>query len=151
MLEYFEGVLTDKLTARQPVFLYHHPMQIGLTVWKQLFATIRESDLMPITFLEYARFWKQRNEAEIKASFDAQHGILKVDSSDNEVFIQIAFSADKYRLMPASKTNKPLHSVKEYDWVDPVFYTREQDQELKKGRMQLIKTSLFDWRNRNSL
>jgi hypothetical protein len=151
MLEYFVGVLTDKLTARQPVFFYHHPMQIGLTVWKQLFATIRESDLIPITFLEYARFWKQRNEAVIEAFFDAQNGILKVDSSDNAVFIQIAFSADKYRLIPASKTNKPLHSVKEYDWVDPVIYTREQDQELKKGRMQLIKTSLFDWRNRNSL
>ncbi len=151
MMEYFEGVLKDKISSRQPVFFYHHPMQIGHSVWKQVFAIINETDLKPITFLEYARFWKQRNEALIEAFFDAKHGILNIDSSDKDVFIQIAFSADKYRLVPASKTNKPLHSVTEYDWIDPVFNTREQHQELSKHRMQLIKTSLFDWRNRNSL
>ncbi len=151
MLEYFEMVLNDKLKSRQPVFFYHHPMQRGLSVWETIFAKVRNAELHPITFLDYAKFWRKRNGAIIEANFDADQRVLSIDSSDNSMFIQIAFKSNKYRLMPASKTNKPLHSVSEFDWIDPTFPSSDEQQELQKGRLNLIKTSLLDWRNRKSL
>ncbi|MBO6793289.1 MAG: polysaccharide deacetylase family protein [Balneolaceae bacterium] len=151
MIEYFEMVLNDKMKSRQPVFFYHHPMQRGISMWEKVFAKVRESELQPITFIEYAQFWRKRNDALIEANYDAENRVLTMDSSNNSLFIQIAFNSEKYRLMPASKTNKPLHSVSEFDWINPDFPSNDEQQELQKGRLNLIKTSLFDWRNRKSL
>lgn len=151
MTEYFEMILAKKLRSREPVFFYHHPMQIGINVWKSVFKKVQNSELNPITFLEYALFWKQRNEALIEAKFDRKNKVLTLDSSDNNIFVKIAFSSKSYRLMPTSKTSKPLDSVKEYEWVDPDFPSPKTQSELQRGKMQLIKTSLLDWRNRKTL
>ena len=151
MMRYFLGVLDQKVSDFENTVFYHHPLQPGLELWNSVFERVNELGLTKLSFLEYAHFWKSRTEATFEAWFDAKKKELRCNSSNNELFVKISFEQDAFYLLQAKETNAPLKNEDKIHSTPPPTLSAGELDELKSNPLQLLKTSLLDWRNRKRL
>jgi len=70
MIAYFRSVIAQKEAVHDPMFIYHHPNDGNGEVITSLFEYALERKMRAVTMLEYARWWKQRNECSVLAEYD---------------------------------------------------------------------------------
>src|SRR5262249_48256823 len=72
MIEYFAGVLEQKVRLREPVILYHHPNNRHESVLREIMANVRHASLPAMRLIDFALWWKKREssmrEAELRDS-----------------------------------------------------------------------------------
>lgn len=151
MEQYFLSVLAHKTKAFENTLFYHHPLQPGLSLWNTVFKRVNELGLTKMSFYDYARFWKKRNQAVFESYFNKKNMELKGVSSDDDLLIKISFDQNSFHLLPAKKTNAHLNPLEKISHqVEPTLTDAELD-ELSGEPLNLLKTTLLDWKNRKRL
>jgi hypothetical protein len=151
METYFLEVLHSKVIQNQPVIFYHHPMQPGLEIWNAVFKEVNNLELTKLTFAEFAAFWKLRNSSEFKPVFDAERKEIHCSSSNPDLLVSISVNRNSHHILKAKKTNEPLTAQTRFEIQETEDRSPEEYAELTEKPLQLIKTSILDWKNRKRL
>jgi hypothetical protein len=61
---------------QQPIMLYHHPLQPGLSSIELIMKYAQELDLQWLSYHEWATFWVQRASERINVYYDKQKKLL---------------------------------------------------------------------------
>ncbi len=151
MKEYFSEVLENKRNRHENIVLYHHPLQTGTEVWNEIFSKVNDLKLTKLSFKEYAFFWKKRISAQYSASIDTANNALSFSGELEDIFIQVSNSHTSFELIQANGDNEVKNSGEFKYHTHAKKLTESEFKELKGSKLQLIKTSLLDWKNRIKL
>ncbi|MGB0347411.1 MAG: hypothetical protein ACPGGA_07990, partial [Balneolaceae bacterium] len=151
MESYFETVLIQKNNQFQNVIFYHHPLQPGLELWKNIFRKVNALNLNKLTFSEIADFWKSRINSIINVFYDDKLLTLTCDSSNSNLLLEVSVNSKEFYLIKASQVNQPLNMFEAFKTPKTQFVSNETIKELNGERVQLLKTSILDWKNRRRL
>ncbi|MEQ9034696.1 MAG: polysaccharide deacetylase family protein [Gracilimonas sp.] len=147
MKSYFEQILRNKLSRFEPAFFYHHPLQPGLSVIDHLLELSNVHDFENLTFAQFATFWKERQAF----TFDAymKDNRVSIDkSSDPEKLIQVSFNHFEFDLVTTEKAVTDLTKSSKLKYSNPYLPNPNEASEMRRRNLQLLKTSLLDWKNR---
>jgi hypothetical protein len=147
MKKYFKQVFDQKLGRFEPIFFYHHPLQTGLDVMDDIFEMVKEHDLHNMTFSDFARFWKSRDQFLFEAWF--QNDEIQIEKiSENDLLLNISMDHNSFDLLESNNIKFDLSKTPNFKYSN--FYLPEPQQvhELRKRDLRLLKTSLLDWKNR---
>jgi hypothetical protein len=151
MTEYFDLVLAQKVELNQNVIFYHHPLQPGLELWKSIFNQVNELGLSKLTFTQIADFWNTRLESVIELNYDLDSKTLTCNSSNPDLYLNFSVNFDEYYLIKTSKVNEPLNHFEPLPTTRQLELSQTTINELEGNRLQLLKTSILDWKNRKKL
>ena len=92
MISYFIQVIEKKRAAREPVALYHHPLDGKLNVWQEVFSYLKTHEMEHLTMIEWAEWWEERLNNTFSAYVE-----------NNELFIRTSPNSRKqnYAIHPA--------------------------------------------------
>lgn len=146
---YFLHIYNQKLAEFKPIIFYHHPLQIGLQVFDKIFEKVNSDKLTNLTFEEYARFWTQRNASEFKAYI--QEDKIEIVSNSSSLLLYISEEPDSFNLIPSKNEiiGKGINTTFKYE--TPSLPSLHELQKLHHNRINLMKTSFIDWKNRHRL
>ncbi len=147
MLAYFKFVLQNKRARYQPAFLYHHPLQPGLSVFDELFKNVYKMKFEPLNLHQFAQFWESRNAFSFTARMQDGRVFIE-DSSDASKYLQVSTGHHQFHLVQTSEDVVNLTNSTKFEYSKPYLPNPEQVKELKSNRFSLLKTSLLDWNNR---
>lgn len=88
MKSYYRGVIARKIVGEQPLIFYHHPTHERFDVVETIIAASLETGALPMTFAEYALWWRKRESARITLSLE-EDGRLRLDSAERDPTVQI--------------------------------------------------------------
>ncbi|MEP1141448.1 MAG: DUF2334 domain-containing protein [Balneola sp.] len=146
---YFNSIYHLKKSLFKPIIFYHHPLQVALKVFKEIFNKVQSDDLTNLTFLEYAGFWKRRNEFTFSAILKDEEVIL--ESNNPSFFLSISDSCNYFDIISSRSAvvSKQVTPTFEYEEFDVPLVKRQKA--LNQSRINLIKTDLVDRINRHKL
>lgn len=150
MKEYFLKILKNKVARFEPTVFYHHPLQPGTELWNDVFAKVNELELCTLSFSEYAGFWKSRNETSFEAYLDTESASISLSGELNDLFIQVSGSHSAFDLVK-SNLDQEVKSSGKFEYHKTSQPEIAELDQLRSGKLQLLKTSLLDWRNRKKL
>ena len=151
MMSYFLEVMHQKISTFENVLFYHHPLQPGMEIWRQIFEKVNDLGLKKLSFTEYAQFWKTREEATVETYFSSEKREIHCTSSNPTLYISVSTDADSFYLLPAKKMDAPLMFEDKIYLNDVEEPTLSDWSELSANPLQLHKMSMLDWRNRKRL
>lgn len=151
MEQYFKLILDQKIEYLQNVIFYHHPMQVGLNIWKKIFEEVNRLGLPKLTFSEIADFWIHRKKYNVNTYFDKRTSFLTCKYSNYNYLLSVSINFDDFFLLRATEMNKPLASFNSIPNPKQHYLSKESIEELNGNRIKLLKTSIFDWKNRIKL
>lgn len=150
MKGYFEDVLLNKLSRFEPALFYHHPLQPGLSVIDHLLELTDIHEFENLTFGEFAGFWKERERFTFEAYLD--DGKVTIEkSSDPDKLIQVSINHSEFDLVSTSEDIINLTKTTKLKFSKPYLPQPEEVHEMRKRDLNLLKTSLIDWKNRGRL
>ena len=88
MGSYYRRVIREKMAADMPLIFYHHPTHERYGVVEEILEGGAATGAQPMTFTDYALWWKRRAEARIDLRIENGHVVLH--SSDRDPTVQIA-------------------------------------------------------------
>lgn len=150
MRDYFLKILTNKVARFEPAVFYHHPLQPGTELWNDVFKTVNELGLCTLSFSEYATFWKKRNNTSFEAYLDTESASVSLSGELNDLFLQVSGSHSAFDLVK-SNMDQEVKSSGKFEYHQSSQPEIAELDQLKSGKLQLLKTSLLDWRNRKKL
>lgn len=145
MKEYFRGVMDQKSARHEPVLFYHHPLQPGLDVVEYIFEEINKKGLENLTFSEYAKFWFKRAEHRFEAFYEDEE--LKIDS-DTNFRLQVFTDHEGFHLLDSAVGRYDLKTIPKIEYRSRYLPSSKKVEEMRKTDLRLLKTSLWDWKNR---
>ncbi|MEO1023500.1 MAG: DUF2334 domain-containing protein, partial [Bacteroidota bacterium] len=147
MESYFNQVFERKNARFEPHFYYHHPMQPGLGVVESLFGKARGKKLLSLTFLEFVQFWKYRSQCSMEVSYHPRSFQI---TSEGTIWFEVHTQHEGFYLTKASDSI----DVKTLNYFQfgstPVIKSKKRRQ-LEEHSLQLLKTSILDFKNRKRL
>ena len=148
MKEYFLNLLQYGVSSFQNILFYHHPLQPGTEIWKDVFEKVNQLELKKLTFHEYASFWEKRTKTSYSAAINLENEELSFSGKLDDLLIQVSSSHSSFELIKQTTDGQISNSVI-FNYHHPKEKLNEQDiRFLKSDKLQLLKTSLLDWRNR---
>lgn len=110
MKRYLDFVVNQKLSTREPLFFYHHPLDGNHNVLKHLFEVVKNHNIPETLFHDFAQWWKMRLQA--KANFDMTDSTLKVSGAgtDESLWVHITRPDGTEAFAPAHGTTS-LHQL----------------------------------------
>lgn len=150
MKSYFLNVMNEKLARYEPVVFYHHPMQPGMEIWKDIFAKVKELDLCSLSFEDYASFWKKRTKTNFEAFLDPETSQISFSADSTELLLQVSDSQTSFELVNQSES-KEVQSSGKFTYHPVELTPKEELAQLRSGKLQLMKASLLDRKNRIKL
>ena len=151
MSEYFTEIMSQKLNRHHNVVFYHHPLQPGTEIWNDIFSKVNDLGLTKLSFTDYASFWKKRIDTPFTVSIETENNALSFTGDLGDLHIQISNSHTSFELIKANDDNEITSSGEFKYHEESKKLTESQIKELKDDKLQLIKTSLLDWKNRIKL
>lgn len=145
MKRYFRDLLEGKSARYEPILFYHHPLQPGLNVIEYVFEEINQQGLENLTFSEYADFWFRRRNNRFEAFYDGNE--LMVDS-DTNLILQASTGHEGFHLLNSEEDRYDLKTIPKIEYRSRYLPTPEKIEEMRETDLRLLKTSLWDWKNR---
>ncbi len=150
MASYFEFVLHNKLARFEPALFYHHPMQSGLAAVDNLFEMVNDQKFKSISFLEFAHFWLSRQECSFEAWLE--DGGVKIGKlTDPNQYLQLLTDHNGFSLIKGSDNLTVPTKTSEFKYSKSYLPEPEEVENMRSRDLQLIKTSLLDWKHRHQL
>ncbi|MEQ9310412.1 MAG: polysaccharide deacetylase family protein [Balneolaceae bacterium] len=150
MKVYFLNVMENKLARYEPVMFYHHPLQSGTTLWNDVFRKVNELKLTKLSFSEYAEFWKNRLNFSFEVFINPKTKELVFSGSLKDLLIQVSKNQTSFELIKVSE-HQEIQSCGEFNYHTTNQPAKEEIEQLSSSKLQLLKTSILDWKNRNRL
>lgn len=151
MTDYFMNVIEQKISQLEPVIFYHHPLQPAGELWKKVFNYVNQMELPKLSFYQISDFWKHRISARIEAFYDEEQSVFKCSSDSPDLLLQVSIKSKEFYLIEASKVDRPLHTFEAIPMPTVRPDVSHLKEELEGNRLQLLKTSILDWKNRIKL
>lgn len=145
MSRYFNQVIENKTSRFEPILFYHHPMQSGIDVIEQIFKEINKKDFKNLTFSEYADFWIKRKKNTFEAYYD---GITMEINSNNSQIFQASTDHQGFHLLQAEADQFDLNTIPKNEYRSRDLPSYKKIEEMHTTDLRLLKTSLWDWKNR---
>ena len=150
MKEYFEQVLNSKLSRFEPVLFYHHPLQPGLGAIDQILELVNYKGFENLSFHEFSQFWIERDQFTYEA--ELHNGRINIkESSDPEKLLQVSLDHKSFDLVSTQKDQIDLTKTSKLKYSMPYLPSFEDIDSMRSTDLQLLKTSLLDWKNRIQL
>lgn len=150
MKEYFLFVLENKISRHQPIVFYHHPLQPGGELWNDVFAEVNTRNLCKLSFSDYASFWKKRNSTSFEAYLDTESSGITLSGELGDLFLQVSGSHTSFDLIKSDKEHE-IKSSGKFTYHGTGELSETDINQMRSAKLQLLKTSLLDWRNRKKL
>ncbi|MCK4957098.1 MAG: hypothetical protein KAS49_05640 [Candidatus Cloacimonetes bacterium] len=139
MIAYYKKVIDEKVKNHELIVFYHHPGHPHLPVFDKVFAYINKLDIPTSTMMQFASWWKKRDEIEINPTYE--NDVIKLDSTPH-INIRIYYKnketvvAAKNRItlteLDFTVVNKTVDDEKrarQFHWRDLLY-----DYETAKGK-----------------
>lgn len=146
---YFNFILNQKLQLWKPIVFYHHPMQYAFDIFDDIFSKVNSQKLTNLTFTEYAQFWKKRNATKVECTFDGNS--VSLNANNKDCLFYIANSFDGFGLEKPNTKIDSTQITSTFKYHTTSIPSVNEIEELSVNKLQLLKTSLIDWKNRNRL
>ena len=149
MKSYFCHIYDQKKALHKPVIFYHHPLQNGLELFDEIFTKANSDGMTNLTFLEYARFWRSRSQHKFSAVL-SNRGI-EIDSNDSSLLFFISKTPNEFALISSESQLVSLDLNPSFKYNSPSLPSVQELEKMQRDRLQILKTSFIDWRNRYRL
>lgn len=146
---YFLDVYKTKKKLFKPIVFYHHPLQIGLSVFDEVLKKVNDDQLTNLTFEEYAQFWIKRSESSFSAYLENDQ--VQIQSSDSSLFLYTSYSPDSFDLIPSKDQSFTKEEIGTFKYETPSLPSLDELNGLQNNQFSLMKTSFIDWKNRHHL
>lgn len=146
---YFMDTYQRKEKLFKPILFYHHPLQIALNIFDEIFAQVNSDKLTKLTFGEYAEFWNRRHKLEFTAFVENDQ--IDIESNDPSLLLYISSSSNSFDLIPSKNQSISKDIKATFKYETPSLPSQEELKNLHRNRFELMKTSFIDWKNRNYL
>lgn len=150
MTAYFGSVIRNKAARKEPVLLYHHPLQPGLMAFRKAMQKLTALSYRNITFGEFAEFWNNRNNAEFTARTDGNTLITEAEKTENQ-WLQVSQDSQKYDIIPLGNNRTELTGNAPFEYSAAHHPSGDEIEALRKKDLKLLKTNILDWKNRNRI
>lgn len=149
MIDYFSEVMQNAHSQFLPIMLYHHPLQPSLKVIEYIFKKIHELEYENMTYSEFADFWKKRESTTFNIELLGDELIIP-KSAENSTILEINYSANKFSLAKTENGIK-LGALDKIDRLTTTTIAPSDVNVLYSNKIELLKTSMLDWKNRIKL
>ncbi|MEX2605695.1 MAG: polysaccharide deacetylase family protein [Gracilimonas sp.] len=147
MSTYFKSILQQKAGRFEPAIFYHHPLQPGLESVINLFKQVNTLGLKKMTFNDFADFWDSRQKQRFHAVLENDRIILS-ENYEPELFLQVSKNHQEFYLVKGSESEIDLSKTAEFKFSNHYLPDANEAAEMNTNDLRLMKTSLFDWKNR---
>lgn len=147
MSDYFIKVLARKAGLFEPVLFYHHPLQPALECLEPVFEKIEGRSFENLTFSEYAGFWKSREACRFTAIYRDHQLEIDTGQASNQ-FFQVSKEHQKFILTQASGQPVDFKKSPEFEYSKAYLPAPARVAQMRIKDLELMKTSLLDWKNR---
>lgn len=144
--QYFKYILDQKIQLWKPVIFYHHPLQYALSIFDDVFNSVNDSQLNNLTFTEFAHFWNRRKSTEV--NFFLKDDVLHIESNNSDLPIYVSKTLNGFTLIKANIEIPITDITSTFKYDTSSLPSAVEIEELSENKLQLIKTSLIDWKNR---
>ena len=83
MKKYFLQLIDTKLMQREPLCLYHHPTHHHLNLFADIFDYIRSKNIDNYSYVEYASWWRKRDEIGWTHHFNREDNTVTAHCTDH--------------------------------------------------------------------
>lgn len=150
MSSYFLHKLEQKIGRFEPAFFYHHPLQPGLDAINTLFQEVKRLKLNMVTFTEFAEFWESRRKTRFEAFNEGD--IIGINSDQHsEIRLQISRDHQHFYLLKNHTGESRISDKQKFEYSNCYLPSIDDAEYMNRKDLRMIKTSLFDWKNRNRL
>lgn len=106
MIDYYRGVTRRKTNAGDSLIFYHHPTHERWDVMEALLLEAKHSGARSITFADYARWWKTREEASIEAGFQDDRVTISSRDRDPSVWLDVVAPDGRHGMIEGDGTTR---------------------------------------------
>jgi hypothetical protein len=127
MMKYFSSVIQRKLSMREPIVFYHHPVDGHDEVVEWLFREIQREGIPSATMLEYAQWWNARTSAIPPIDYSDKALQIGGGKFDKSIRVHITKPDGTEAIVPPSKQIElaAVHwNPKPPAWIMPQDYVR---------------------------
>ena len=150
MKRYFEQVLENKIAGFEPVIFYHHPMQPGLEVWDSIFGKVNDLGLTKLTFRDFAAFWEKRTNAHFEAYVYPGRDQVQLKSTSG-LLIQQSKDHSSFSLNHMSEEIIHVSEPPTFEYGERYLPSAQEIESMRSYKLDLLKTSFLDWKNRKRI
>jgi hypothetical protein len=147
ILSYFKHVVNLQFSRHEPVFLYHHPNQEGISIFSKLLESISNEKYCNWTMKQYAKWWKRREQLVWHPQITNKQLIFNTESRNRSVRAKVFRDDHTYTL---TKLDDPLSinkgKTQHFEPDTPLSVMRNQKESYYSW--PLVKSSILDFINR---
>lgn len=89
--DYYLQQIRQAIQRFEPVCLYDHPAHQKVDCWKPVFRYLAETGACNMTFLEFARWWKRRNQIRVTADWNLSGLHINTEDPDPDIGFIVEF------------------------------------------------------------
>ena len=148
---YFKHYMDIQYGMQQPIMLYHHPLQPGLSSIQFIMEYAQELDLQWLSYHEWATFWMQRASERIDIYYDKQKKLLISKDKPTLLYELKQDSPDFAIIHPNDwdvQNMVPIHTLSLQTKKSGTMADNEFLQNRFSNKWQLWKESFIQNRNR---
>jgi peptidoglycan/xylan/chitin deacetylase (PgdA/CDA1 family) len=108
MVDYYLGVIQQKLFLNDPVIFYDHPIHGHFRIFEQIFSEVRKKNILNMTLLDYQSWWRKRLNAGWRATFERGKLAIRSSNSDASIWLKLTYPDGKELLMPLDNPGKQI-------------------------------------------
>jgi Polysaccharide deacetylase len=128
-VDYYLGVIQQKLFLNDPVIFYDHPIHGHFRIFEQIFSEVRKRNILKMTLQDYQSWWRKRLNAHWRATFEKGKLSIRSSNSDASIWLKLTYPDGKELLMPLDNPEKQIPFEKEpppsqYSNVNPINLRR---------------------------
>jgi len=148
---YFKHYMDIQYGMQQPIMLYHHPLQPGLSSIQFIMQYAQELDLQWLSYHEWATFWIQRASERIDIYYDKQKKLL-ISKDKPTLLYELKQDSPDFAIIHPNDWDAhnmvPIHTLSLQTKKSGTMADNEFLQNRFSNKWQLWKESFIQNRNR---
>ncbi len=147
IFQYFQHVIDQQASRLEPVILYHHPEQAGISIFDKVFKNLQRDETSNKTMGEYAKWWRKRQQLRFEATYNKGKITFQSHNGDHSHTALVFTEEDTYKSIKPDD-NQSLEQIADHKFNPETPLAVKRQQKESYYRYELIKTGLLDFMHR---
>ena len=135
MVEYYLGIIQQKLFLNDPIVFYDHPIHGHFRIFEKVFEEVRKRNIPNLRLHDYQSWWRKRIDARWKAAYEK--GKLSIHSSNAQasIWLRVTYHDREEFLTPLDNPEKQIPFEKE---SPPSQYFNVNAKNLRRYNLRML-------------
>jgi hypothetical protein len=108
MVEYYLGIIQQKLFLNDPTIFYDHPVHGHSRIFEPVFKEVRNRNIPNMTLHDYQTWWRKRLDARWQATHEKGKLSIRSSKADPSIWMKVTYPDNREFLMPLDNPGKQI-------------------------------------------